>query len=173
MGMTDKDGEQKTMRTFLSLCWNQFIQHHFGKSKCAVVLSHSLMSDTETPWTVSHQAPLSMLFSRQEYWSGLPFPSPRTLPGGSQISQPSWIPVQGFLGNCLVSPFLCSPPEFWQQLVSSMFLIGTFSYEITSVDGYFLFLARVQTIGQKFPSTDLRIKRLVIGTLQTVTREHS
>ena len=34
----------------------------------------------ETPWTVVHQAPLSMGFSRQEYWSGLPFPSPGDLP---------------------------------------------------------------------------------------------
>ena len=33
-----------------------------------------------TPWTVAHQAPLSMGFSRQEYWSGLPFPSPGGLP---------------------------------------------------------------------------------------------
>ena len=33
-----------------------------------------------TPWTVAHQAPLSMEFSRQEYWSGLPFPSPGALP---------------------------------------------------------------------------------------------
>ena len=32
-----------------------------------------------TPWTVAHQAPLSMGFSRQEYWSGLPFPSPGVL----------------------------------------------------------------------------------------------
>ena len=31
-------------------------------------------------WTVAHQAPLSMEFSRQEYWSGLPFPSPGDLP---------------------------------------------------------------------------------------------
>ena len=30
-----------------------------------------------TPWTVAHQAPPSMGFSRQEYWSGLPFPSPK------------------------------------------------------------------------------------------------
>ena len=29
-----------------------------------------------TPWTVAHQVPLSMGFPRQEYWSGLPFPSP-------------------------------------------------------------------------------------------------
>ena len=33
-----------------------------------------------TPWTVTGQAPLSMEFSRQEYWGGLPFPSPRDLP---------------------------------------------------------------------------------------------
>ena len=33
-----------------------------------------------TPWTVARQAPLSMEFSRQEYWSGLLFPSPRDLP---------------------------------------------------------------------------------------------
>ena len=33
-----------------------------------------------TPWTVAYQASLSMGFSRQEYWSGLPFPSPGDLP---------------------------------------------------------------------------------------------
>ena len=33
-----------------------------------------------TPWTVAHQAPPSMWFSRQEYWSGLPFPPPGDLP---------------------------------------------------------------------------------------------
>ena len=33
-----------------------------------------------TPWTVAHQALLSIGFSRQEYWSGLPFPSPGNLP---------------------------------------------------------------------------------------------
>ena len=33
-----------------------------------------------TPWTVAYQAPQSMEFFRQEYWSGLPFPSPGDLP---------------------------------------------------------------------------------------------
>ena len=33
-----------------------------------------------TPWTIACQAPLSIGFSRQEYWSGLPFPSPGDLP---------------------------------------------------------------------------------------------
>ena len=37
------------------------------------------MSSSATPWTVAHQAPLSTEFSRQEYWSGLSFPSLRDL----------------------------------------------------------------------------------------------
>ena len=39
-----------------------------------------------TPWTVARQAPLSMGFSRQEHWSGLPCPSPGDLPNpGSNL----------------------------------------------------------------------------------------
>ena len=45
------------------------------------MLSCSVMSDSfVTPWTIACQAPLFMGFSRQEYWSGLPFPSPENLP---------------------------------------------------------------------------------------------
>ena len=40
----------------------------------------SVMSDSVTLWTVALQAPLSMGFPRQEYWSGLPIPSPGDLP---------------------------------------------------------------------------------------------
>ena len=43
-------------------------------------VSHSVRSNSATPWTVVHQAPPSVGFSRQEYWSGLPFPSPGNLP---------------------------------------------------------------------------------------------
>ena len=43
-----------------------------------------------TPWTVAHQAPPYMEFSRQEYWSGLPFPSPGDLPNlGTELVSPS------------------------------------------------------------------------------------
>ena len=42
-----------------------------------VCVSHSVMSDSTTPWTVACQAPLSKAFSRQEYWNGLPFSSPK------------------------------------------------------------------------------------------------
>ena len=50
------------------------------------------MSDSVTPRTLAHQAPLSMRFSRQEYWSGLPFFTPGDLPNlgiepGSLASQ--------------------------------------------------------------------------------------
>ena len=40
----------------------------------------SVVSDCATPWAVAHQAPLSMGFPRQEYWSGLLFPPPQDLP---------------------------------------------------------------------------------------------
>ena len=42
------------------------------------VLSH--VQFLATPWTVARQTPLSMEFSRQEYWSGLPFPPPGDFP---------------------------------------------------------------------------------------------
>ena len=44
-------------------------------------VNHAAMSDFfVTPWIATHQAPLSIEFSRQEYWSGLPCPSPVDLP---------------------------------------------------------------------------------------------
>ena len=43
-----------------------------------------------TPWIVAHQALLSMGFSRQEYWSGLPFPPPGDLPNpGTEPASPA------------------------------------------------------------------------------------
>ena len=54
------------------------------------------MSDSATPWTVDHRAPLSMEFPRQEQWSGLPFPSPGNLPD------------PGMEAASLVSPALAS-----------------------------------------------------------------
>ena len=46
----------------------------------SVVKSLRLVRLFATPWTIAHQAPPSMGLSRQEYWSGLPFPSPGDLP---------------------------------------------------------------------------------------------
>ena len=44
------------------------------------MLSHSVMFNSATLWTVALQSPLSMEFSRQEYWSGLAFLTPGDLP---------------------------------------------------------------------------------------------
>ena len=49
------------------------------------------MSDSATPGTVACQASPSMGFSKQEYWSGLPFPSPEDLPNlGIEPGSPVW-----------------------------------------------------------------------------------
>ena len=47
--------------------------------RCCMLAAQSCLTLC-TPWTVAHQAPLSVEFSRQEYWGGLPFPSPVHLP---------------------------------------------------------------------------------------------
>ena len=49
-------------------------------SHCCVVKLLSRVQLFASPWTVAYQAPPSMGFSRLEYWSGLPFPSPGNLP---------------------------------------------------------------------------------------------
>ena len=55
---------------------------------CCLVILNSFV----TPWTVAHQAPLSMGFPRQEYWNGLPFPFPGDLlnPGIEVRSPTLW-----------------------------------------------------------------------------------
>ena len=55
--------------------YNRIIYQDYSEVKS---LSHVLL--IVTPWTIAHQTPPSMGFSRQEYWSGLPFPAPRDLP---------------------------------------------------------------------------------------------
>ena len=76
----------KNMEISLRKCWVTFISINcdINKWSCSVV------SDSVTPWTVAHQAPPSMEFSRQEYWSGLPFPSPGDLPNpGIELGSPA------------------------------------------------------------------------------------
>ena len=63
------------MHTFISITYVYIIIYLL-----LLLFSHSVMSHPSTPQTVACQAPLSMEFSRQEYWSGLPFPSPEDLP---------------------------------------------------------------------------------------------
>ena len=67
------------------------------------VLSHfSRVQLFATLWTIAHQAPLSMGFSRQEYWSGLPYPPSGALPnpGTEAVSLTSPALASGFFTTC-------------------------------------------------------------------------
>ena len=70
-----------------------------------------------TPWTVARQAPLSMEFSRQEYWSGLPWPSPGDLPDPGNQTPVShitgrfftvWATWEAHLSFLLLFKWICS-----------------------------------------------------------------
>ena len=63
--------------TNTTLDYFSFINNKLMKMK---VKSLSHVRLFVTPWTVAYHAPLSVGFSRQDYWSGLPFPSPEDLP---------------------------------------------------------------------------------------------
>ena len=67
-------------RIIIYSCSYIFICPICGSPWCVLVKSLIRVQLFATPWTVVHQALSSMGFSRQEYWSGLPFPSPRDLP---------------------------------------------------------------------------------------------
>ena len=77
------------LRTWINVCvcvYVQFNIKHVGQSLLGMLFDVCMLSCFRhvwlfaTPWTVTHQAPLSMGFSRQEYCRELPFTSPRDLP---------------------------------------------------------------------------------------------
>ena len=65
------EGDFWILHVFL---WVIFYKANTCVCVCKWVCACSLMSDSAAPWTIAYQAPLSMGFSRQEYWSGLPWP---------------------------------------------------------------------------------------------------
>ena len=99
---------------------------------CVRTLSHSVVFDSfEIPWAVAHQAPLFIGFSRQEYWSGLPIPSPGNLPDPGIKPESSVAPASagGFftteppgkpLGMCVQSLMPLSPQAVVYRYVQNM-----------------------------------------------------
>ena len=63
---------------------------------CVCVRALSGVQLFVTPWTLEHLTPLSLGLSRQEYWSGLAFPSPGPLP------YPGIKPCVSFIGRCIL-----------------------------------------------------------------------
>ena len=76
----------------------------------SAVLSHPVVSDSATLWTVACQTSLSMGFSWQEYWSGLPFPPPGDLPDPG--IQPTALMSPAFQADSL-------PLSYWGSPASS------------------------------------------------------
>ena len=107
-------------------------------------VSHSVVSNFATPWTVACQGLLPMGFSRQEYWSGLPFSSPGDLPN-LEIEPRS--PV--FQADSLPS----EPPG---NVCSTLIYLGTLKlYCIRIRDAYHI------SIQEKFTKMNgLQVKRL-------------
>ena len=68
-----------------------------------------------TPWTVARQAPLPMGFSRQEHWSGLPFPPPGRLP------EPGITPVS--LASPALTDGFFTTSAIWEDAVPSYFVL--------------------------------------------------
>ena len=75
---------------------------------CAQTLSCVLLF--AIPWTVVHQSPPSMEFSRQEYWSGLPFPTPGDPPDPG--IEPASLISPALAGGSFTAPPLGKPPLF-------------------------------------------------------------
>ena len=93
-----------------------------SREGCCCLVAKLCPTLLPSPWTVAHQAPLSMGFPRQEYWSGLPFPFPGDLPDPG--FKPASLVLAGRFfsteppGTPLVGGHFLAFSNFWQLLVS-------------------------------------------------------
>ena len=72
-----------------------------------------------TPWTRAQQAPLSMEFTRQEYWSGLPLPSPEDLPDPGSTLQ-----ADSLQSEPPGKPQLCMSAVIFSLLTVSLYFVA-------------------------------------------------
>ena len=95
----------------------------------ACVLSHSVEANSfATPWTVAHQAPLSREFSRQEYWSGKPFPSPVNLPDLGIERKSSALQADYHLSHQGSSKRSIFDFKMWRRFLMTEKLLRSFSH---------------------------------------------
>ena len=100
--------------------WNCGTQYSKGAVQFSSVQSLSRVQLLATPWTAAHQAPPSMGFSRQEYWSGVPLPSPKVYLESINFS-PSLLPPLGFRPPLSPAPnyISCLFQFYFTQLILS------------------------------------------------------
>ena len=88
--------------------WVEERQHTCHKLLESETDSHSVVSDSATTWTVACQAPLFMEFFRQEYWSGLPFPSSGDLPNPGMEPRSAALQADSLPSEPPGKPWICS-----------------------------------------------------------------
>ena len=81
--------------------------------QCMKVKSLSPVRLFETPWIAAHQAPPSMGFSKQEYWSGVPLPSPMSNLDSILKSRDITLPTKACLAKAMVFPVVMYGCESW------------------------------------------------------------
>ena len=149
-----------------------------------------------TPWTVAYQAPPSLGFSRQEYWSGLPFPSPGDLPNlGIEPRSPTLqtkafvivgvcytptnyahVPAQSLSPVQLCNPLDCSPPGS-SPIPPSIRLFSNESTLLTRWPNYWSFSFNIIPSKEIPGLISFRMDWLdllaVHGTLKSLLQHHS
>ena len=107
-------------------------QRHLGSPMCTLLLLLSCFSHVQlsvTLWTVAHQAPLPMGFSRQGYWSRLPCPPPGDLPN------PGIKPTSLSLLHWWVGSLPLAPPGKTQLLICSVIYLVSRRFPSSSIPG--------------------------------------
>ena len=101
-----------------------------------------------TPWTVAHQAPPSMGFSRQEYWSGLPFPSPYSINSYIQFSS-----VQSLsCAQLFATPWSTARQDF-QSITNSQSLLKLMSIQSVTPSNHLSSVILFSSCLQSFPAS--------------------
>ena len=107
-----------TQKVQIQAVYQLLLLRHFSRVRLCV-----------NPETAAHQAPLSLGFSRQEHWSGLPFPSPSCVHRFIEFcKQPLWVPVTLILVNQQEQPPLL--PGGGQVLIGSFYIQPTSSLRL-------------------------------------------
>ena len=116
---------------------------------CTCVLPYPALYNPS--WTVAHHAPLSMRFSRQKYWSRMPFTTPGHLPNSgiepTALVSSAW-PVRSFTTSL---PVKCERHFLPSQMLSPFCLKSTDLISVT-VDYYYFFIYCSRVVSQSWPT---------------------
>ena len=135
------DMEISAVATWLE---NVIFNSNLKEVKWSEVKSLSHVWLLATPWTAAYQAPLSMGFSRQEYWSGVPLPSPsqrRVMPKNFQTT----IELHSF--------------HMLERLCSKSFKLGFSSMWTETIQMYKLYLEKAEEPEVKLPTSVGSLKK--------------